>query len=93
MSAGAEGWPLCGEFSDTSAYAVDDKVAYDGTIWTCVSAHAAGAWSASDFEKCLPAFTLSTALDNVLKIVVSKGDTLSDLLVFEPGQMAELYFT
>lgn len=93
ISAEAEGWPLCGVFSTESSYAVGDNVAYDGTIWTCVNAHTAGAWSASDFEKCLPAFTLSTALDNTLKILVPKDEQLSKMFTFEPGQMAELYFT
>jgi hypothetical protein len=35
-------------FSDATAYAVDDRVAYDGKVYKFTSAHSAGAWIGTD---------------------------------------------
>lgn len=37
------------EFDDTVAYAVGDYCLYDGDLYVCTTAHAAGTWDANDF--------------------------------------------
>lgn len=39
------------EFSTSTAYAIDDYVTYEGKLYRCTTAHAAGAWNASDFTE------------------------------------------
>lgn len=40
---------IAATFSDSTAYAVGDYVAYNGALYKCTTAHAAGSWDANDF--------------------------------------------
>lgn len=42
---------IAAAFSDSTAYAVGQYVTYDGKLYKCTTAHAAGAWNASDFTQ------------------------------------------
>lgn len=40
---------IAANFSDQTAYSVGDYVAYNGALYKCTTAHAAGSWDANDF--------------------------------------------
>lgn len=40
---------IAANFSDSTAYSVGEYVAYNGALYKCTTAHAAGSWDANDF--------------------------------------------
>ena len=53
-------------FSESLAYAVDDKVIYNGELYKFTAAHSAGAWNASHASKVTVADLIDTLSSTVL---------------------------
>lgn len=71
-------------FDETSAYAVDDYVTYEGNLYKAISAHSAGSWSSDDFasvDMTEPEATLNIDEQNqTLQVVSSDGSIIWDEL-------------
>ena len=92
LDSTASGWPS--DFSESSTYAVGDKVAYDSKIWRCIEAvSTAGAWADANWEQAFPMLSLGAALDSTVKIVVGEGKSLADIFTVKPGTMVRVWFT
>ena len=61
-------------FSTSTAYAVGDYVIYQGLLYRCIAAHAAGAWNASHFTQTDTGGELSDLKDDLNSLGLSVID-------------------